>query len=45
MEDRERVVKPGEILETTYIMSQSKVMVDLALTTELQMACEQNHIH
>src|SRR5690606_15105490 len=44
IEDINRVVKPEQILETTQIMGQSKVMVDVALTKELQVRCEQNHI-
>lgn len=44
MEDIERVVKPEEIIETMQIMGQSKVMVDVALTNELQMSCGQNNI-
>ena len=44
IEDIQRVVKPEEILETTHIMGQSKVMADIALTKELQVSCEQNNI-
>jgi|SRR5690625_759852 len=43
-EDIESVVDPEKILETTHMMGQSKVMVNVALTKELQAACEQNNI-
>ncbi|MBM7599593.1 ABC-2 type transport system ATP-binding protein [Virgibacillus halotolerans] len=44
IEDIESIVDPENILETTHMMGQSKVMVNVALTKELQAACEQNNI-
>ncbi len=44
MEDIKSVVNPDDILETTQIMGQSKVMANVALTKELKEACECNQI-
>ena len=44
IEDIKKCVNPEKFLETTHMMGQSKIMVDVPLTNELQVACEQNNI-
>lgn len=44
IEDIKKVVKPEQILETTEITGQSKVMADIPLTKELKDSCIKNNI-